>query len=76
MLRTEETRGAHEELDMRDRIERAEAAERRERHRRIAAEATAAELAQIAAREIEARRRAEELAGEMAVLLAQRDPAA
>jgi hypothetical protein len=52
-----------------DRAERAEAAERRERHRRIAAEATAAELAQIVSCEIAARQHAEMVAAELQALI-------
>jgi hypothetical protein len=60
----------HEELlDAVDRAERAEAAERRERRRRIAAEATAAELAQIVSCEIAARQHAEMVAAELQALI-------
>ena len=72
MLQIEGTRDAQVEIiDTHERMERAEAAEHRERNRRIAAEETAAELAELVAREIDARRHAEDLAGELAVMLAR-----
>src|SRR3954470_16116323 len=62
--------------DMLDRAERAEAAERRERRRRVDAEATAAELAQIVASEIAARRHAEMVAAALQALVDGRPVAA
>jgi hypothetical protein len=71
MLHIEETgrRFAPEVSDPIERAERAEAAEHRERQLRIEAEATAAELAELLAAELAARRRAEHAHDRLAALL-------